>query len=177
MPLEYNSRFRAALIAPASEEDAAIADTLAAFPAGLFELVVVATHGAASDAAHRAGACVVEQAEPGYSIACRSAIEALPSNLDAIVFLPADLANAAEEAELLLAPLREGRADAVIGSDTTCAIRGDALRGLGMREPGGSWTLEMRIRARRNGLRVLDLRRARPVWKFLPTAIRLWFAR
>lgn len=128
MPLEYNNKFRAALIVPAFNEDAVIGQMLAAAPAGLYEIVVVSDNGsndATADIAYAAGATVVSDDERGYGSACLRAIEALPANIDAVVFMQADHSESYLDADLLLAPIRNGEADLVIGS-----------RILGKAEPG-----------------------------------------
>ena len=122
MSLEYtNAAFRAALIVPAYNEDAVIGQMLAALPRGLFEMVLVSDNGSTdgtADAAYASGATVVSDAERGYGAACLRAIAALPDTIDAVVFMQADLSESPEEAELLLAPIRRGEADLVIGSRT-----------------------------------------------------------
>lgn len=128
MPLEYNTDFKAALIIPAFNEDAVIGQMLAAVPPGMYEIVVVSDNGstdATADAAYASGATVVSDAERGYGAACLRAIKVLPDTVDAVVFMQADLSEAAAEAALLLDPIRLGQADLVIGS-----------RNLGNAEPG-----------------------------------------
>jgi glycosyltransferase involved in cell wall biosynthesis len=128
MPIEYNTAFRAALVIPAYNEDAVIAQMLAAVPAGMYETVVVSDNGSSdgtADSAYAAGATVVSDEERGYGAACLRAIEALPDTVDAVVFMQADLSETPEEALTLLEPIRRGDADLVIGSRT-----------LGNAEPG-----------------------------------------
>jgi glycosyltransferase involved in cell wall biosynthesis len=128
MPLEYNNKFKAALIVPAYNEEAVIGRMLAAAPGGLYELIVVSDNGssdATADIAYNAGATVVSDEERGYGAACLRAISALPETIDAVVFMQADLSESYAEADLLLAPIRKGEADLVIGSRT-----------LGLAEPG-----------------------------------------
>lgn len=128
MPLEYTNAFKAALIIPAFNEDAVIGQMLAAAPPGLYEIIIVSDNGSSdgtADAAYSQGATVVSDDERGYGAACLRAISALPDTIDAVVFMQADLSESYAEADLLLAPIRNGEADLVIGS-----------RALGSAEPG-----------------------------------------
>ena len=112
---------RTALIIPALNEDAILGRTLAAIPKGMFDLVVVADNGSTdrtAEVARSGGAMVVMAPERGYGVACLTALAALPAEIDAVAFMQADLSEDPGEAELLLAPLREGRADLVLGSRT-----------------------------------------------------------
>ena len=121
MPLEYNNDFKAALIIPAFNEDIVIGPMLKAVPQGMYEIVVVSDNGSTDDTAdiaYAAGATVVSDAERGYGAACLRAVAALPDTIGAVVFMQADLSETSEEAESLLAPIRNGEADLVIGSRT-----------------------------------------------------------
>lgn len=112
---------RTALIIPALNEDAVIGQTLAAIPEGLFDLVIVADNGSndrTAEIARSMGATVISQPERGYGAACLRAIAELPNWIDAVVFMQADLSEDPKEAVMLLTPLREGRADLVLGSRT-----------------------------------------------------------
>jgi len=117
-----------ALIIPALNEEDVLGATLSRLPRGLFDVVIVADNGSTDQTASIArlhGATVVYEPERGYGAACLRAIAALPANCDVVVFLQSDASEDPAEAALLLAPLREGRADLVIGSRT-----------LGHAEPG-----------------------------------------
>ena len=88
---------------------------------------VVVCDNASSDAtaerAALAGARVVEQPQPGYGIACQTAIAALPA-VDVVLFVDGDQAFDVRQSVDLLAAIADG-ADVVIGS-----------RVLGTVEPG-----------------------------------------
>ena len=110
---------RAALVIPALNEEAVIAATLRAIPAGVFHLVIVADNGSTDrtvDAARACGATVVVEPERGYGAACLRALADLPPEVDVVVFLQADLSEDPREAPLLLAPIARGEADLVLGS-------------------------------------------------------------
>lgn len=112
---------RSALIIPALNEDAVIGQTLAAIPARLFDRIIVADNGSSDrtvEISLAAGATVVSEPERGYGAACLKAIAALPADIDAVVFMQADLSEQPAEAEQLLQPLRLGHADMVLGSRT-----------------------------------------------------------
>jgi glycosyltransferase involved in cell wall biosynthesis len=110
-----------ALIIPALNEEPVIGVMLDAVPRLLYRIVVVADNGSTDRtgeiaAAH--GAKVVREIERGYGAACLRAMQALPPEIQAVVFMQADLSEYPEEATLLLAPIESGQADIVIGTRT-----------------------------------------------------------
>ena len=120
--------FQTALIIPALNEEAVIGLTLSAIPPGMFSVIIVADNGSTDSTGEisaRAGAVVVREPERGYGAACLKAIEHLPEEIDAVVFMQADLSEDPTEANLLIDPIRNGCADMVLGSRT-----------LGKAEPG-----------------------------------------
>ncbi len=71
------------------------------------------------EVAQAAGAVVLEETEQGYGAACLKGIQWANSQLppaDVILFMDADYSDYADEMELLLAPIREGSVDFVIGA-------------------------------------------------------------
>jgi glycosyltransferase involved in cell wall biosynthesis len=98
-------------------------------PADLVDEVIVidnASTDETADNASAAGATVVRETRKGYGFACLAGIEAARSRRpDVIVFLDGDYSDHPDELPLLLAPIRNGEADLVIGSRMT-----------GHREPG-----------------------------------------
>lgn len=144
--MSQDSATTAALIIPALNEEAVIGDMLRAIPSSLFLAVIVADNGSTDHTASIAqscGAIVVQEPERGYGAACLRAIQALPADVQIVVFLQADLSEDPAEAPLLIAPIQNGRADLVIGSRT-----------LGKAEPGailphqafGNWLATALIR-------------------------------
>lgn len=112
---------RAALIIPALNEEAAIANTLRRVPPGLYSHIIVADNGSTDRTAELArahGAAVVFEPERGYGAACLRAMAALPAGIEVVVFMDADSSDEPSEAALLLAPITEGRADLTLGSRT-----------------------------------------------------------
>src|SRR5690349_2088571 len=109
----------AALIIPALNEEAVIAQMLATIPAALFDTIIVADNGSSdgtAEIARASGACVVTEPERGYGAACLRAMREIPEHIQAVVFMQADCSEDAREAQLLLTPIQEGRADLVLGS-------------------------------------------------------------
>ncbi len=118
----------AALIIPALNEEACIADTLEELPAGMFRYVIVADNGSTDRTAELAlahGALVSFEPERGYGATCLAALAMLPADVEIVVFLQADGSEDATEAPRLLDPIRRNEADLVMGS-----------RPLGDAEPG-----------------------------------------
>lgn len=115
------------VIIPALNEELAIGKVLADIPASADPVIVVdngSTDGTAA-AARNAGATVVAEAHRGYGAACLRGIAALPPDAEVAVFLDGDYSDDPREMGRLLEPIRQGRADLVIGSRT-----------LGRSEPG-----------------------------------------
>jgi glycosyltransferase involved in cell wall biosynthesis len=144
--MSHDPATTAALIIPALNEEAVIGDMLKAIPPSLFQAIIVADNGSTDGTAGIARACaaiVVHEPERGYGAACLRAIDALPENIQTVVFMQADLSESPLEAHLLIRPIIDGRADMVLGSRT-----------LGIAEPGslfphqvfGNWLATTLIR-------------------------------
>ena len=121
---------KSALVIPALNEEATIGPVLERVPAGMFATVVVADNGSADRTAQEAGArgaLVVSEPRRGYGSACMRALQALPADVEAVVFMDGDGSDDPREAERLLQPLREGSADLVIGSRVTVPGEAGAL--------------------------------------------------
>ena len=111
---------------PALNEEASIADVVAGIPRALASRVIVADGGSTDATAARAadaGAQVIE-AGKGYGRACWRATLAA-QDAEIMVFMDGDGADDASSLAALIAPIRAGAYDFVIGS-----------RALGRREPG-----------------------------------------
>lgn len=111
----------AALIMPALNEEPIIAGMLATIPPDLFDIIIVADNGSTdqtAEIARASGACVITEPERGYGAACLRALREIPEHIQAVVFMQADCSEDAREAQLLLTPIQEGRADLVLGSRT-----------------------------------------------------------
>jgi glycosyltransferase involved in cell wall biosynthesis len=108
-----------ALIIPALDEEAAIATVVRAVPADLVDDLVVVDNGSADGtaaAARAAGARVVQEPRRGYGAACWAGVQALAPGIAVVAFLDGDGSQDPAELPRLLAPLRAGRADLVLGA-------------------------------------------------------------
>ena len=121
-----------AAIIPTLNEAETIAGTIAMLPRDVVDVVIVADSssrdgtGVVADAA---GARVVTIAERGYGRACAAGVAAAGEGCGIVLFLDGDGADRADLADMLVAPIRAGTHDFVIGS-----------RVRGVREPGSmSW--------------------------------------
>jgi glycosyltransferase involved in cell wall biosynthesis len=145
-----------ALIIPALNEEPVIGQMLDAIPGLLYKVILVADNGSTDRTAEIAaahGATVVHEMERGYGAACLRAMEALPPDVQAVVFMQADLSEYPEEAGLLLEPIESGRADMVIGTRT----KGTAAAGsLLPHQEFGNWIATSLIRVL-YGFRYSDL--------------------
>ena len=106
------------LIIPCLNEEDGIGRVLGALPDDLDLRVVVVDNGSSDASAERAtaaGALVVHEAERGYGAACLRGIAEYAGER-IVAFVDADYSDYPEELTDLLVPLREGRADLVIGS-------------------------------------------------------------
>lgn len=109
---------RTTVIIPALNEAGCIGDLVKAALAQPVSAVVVVDNGSTDDtagAARRAGARVVREPRRGYGYACAVGVAAA-ADAEALVFLDGDYSFAPDEMPALLAPLREGYADLVLGS-------------------------------------------------------------
>jgi glycosyltransferase involved in cell wall biosynthesis len=121
-----------AAVIPTLNEAATIAGAIAAVPRDVVDEIIVADSssrdGTAAIAQH-AGARVVTLTEPGYGRACAAGAAAASEACGIILFLDGDGADRVDLADMLVAPIRAGTHDFVIGS----RVRGE-------REPGSmSW--------------------------------------
>ena len=121
-------RERVAVVIPALDEEEALGLVLAEIPDGVADVVVVVDNGSrdrTAEVARGAGARVVQEPRRGYGQACLAGLALVQDEADLIAFLDADHSDFPAQLVDVLAPLREGRADLVIGSRT-----------LGHRAPG-----------------------------------------
>jgi rSAM/selenodomain-associated transferase 1 len=182
-------------VIPALDEEGSIGDVVRSLPRDLVRSVVVVDNGSrdgTAAVARAAGAVVVDEPRRGYGSACLAGIAALAPGCEVVVFLDADGSDEVEALPRLLAPIREGRADLVIGSRAAAgspaltaaqragnalatawlrrrfripatdlgpfrAITREALERLGMSDRTYGWTVEMQIKAAKQGLRYAEV--------------------
>ena len=123
---------RVAAVIPTLNEAETIADTIASLARSIVDEIIVAdsaSRDATAEIARAAGARVVSLAERGYGRACAAGVAAAGEGCGIILFLDGDGADRADLADMLVAPIRAGTHDFVLGS-----------RVRGAREPGSmSW--------------------------------------
>ena len=112
-----NQQSSVAVIIPVWNEAGAIGRLLAELPAGVAAEVLVIDGGSTDGTpaiATEAGATVLAQEGRGYGAACLTGARAATADL--LVFLDGDYSDPPDQIERLLAPLRAGAADLVLGS-------------------------------------------------------------
>jgi len=123
---------RVVAVIPTLNEAETIAGTIVLLPRDVVDEIIVAdsaSRDGTAAIAQAAGARVVPLAERGYGRACAAGVAAAGEGSDIILFLDGDGADRADLADMLIAPIRAGTHDFVIGS----RVRGE-------REPGSmSW--------------------------------------
>ncbi len=125
------SEHKVFVVIPAFNEERSISSVIREIPVPPVTETVVVNNGSTDQTrsvAMSAGASVLDEPRQGYGQACLTGIayvmeKAAPD--DIIVFLDGDYSDYPEELVGIIAPIRENRADMVIGS-----------RALGNREPG-----------------------------------------
>jgi glycosyltransferase involved in cell wall biosynthesis len=119
---------RVAAVIPTLNEAETIAGAIAAIPRDVVDEIIVAdssSRDGTAALAQAAGARVVTLTERGYGRACAAGAAAADAGCGIILFLDGDGADRADLAGILVAPIRAGTHDFVIGS----RVRGE-------REPG-----------------------------------------
>ena len=109
---------RVSVIIPTRNEASAISSVLVDLPADLVSEVLVVDSSSTDgtpEIASKMGARVLHEPRRGYGRACLTGLAAANAP-DVVVFLDGDYSDRPAEIELLLAPIREGRADITLGS-------------------------------------------------------------
>ena len=112
---------RVAVVIPAFNEARAIGRVIGDLPAGVVDEVVVVNNASTDETeanARAAGATVVREGRRGYGQACLAGLAYLRATTppDVVVFLDGDYSDHPDELPKLLAPIRRGEADFVLGS-------------------------------------------------------------
>ncbi len=109
-----------AIIIPALNEEDALRHLLPEIPRAYARWVIVVDNGstdATTRVAEDAGAIVVKETRRGYGRACLSGFnKARELGAELLIFMDGDGSDDPADLNLMLKPLREGRADFVIGS-------------------------------------------------------------
>jgi glycosyltransferase involved in cell wall biosynthesis len=117
-----------AAVIPTLNEAETIAGTIASLPRDVVDEVIVAdssSRDGTATIARAAGARVVTLTERGYGRACAAGVAAAGEGSGIILFLDGDGADRADLADILVAPIRAGTHDFVIGS----RVRGEREAG------------------------------------------------
>jgi glycosyltransferase involved in cell wall biosynthesis len=128
---------RTVVVVPARDEErsvGAVVRGLRRAARGVAEVVVVdnGSRDGTAAAARDAGAAVVAEPRAGYGRACLAGLAYVarrPQPPDVVAFADADLSDDPADLEALLAPIRSGAADLVIGSRVLGARAGRVERG------------------------------------------------
>jgi glycosyltransferase involved in cell wall biosynthesis len=109
---------RVSVVIPTYNEAASIARVLEEIPASLVSEVLVVDGGSTDgtrEIAAAQGARVIVELRRGYGRACLTGLAAA-NDPDTVVFLDGDYSDRPRELGRLIEPIREGRADVVLGS-------------------------------------------------------------
>jgi glycosyltransferase involved in cell wall biosynthesis len=109
-----------AIVIPALNEEEALAHLLVELPADLAQWIIVVDNNstdATASVARAAGAVVVSEPRRGYGRACWCGLrKAADVGADVVVFMDGDGSDDPADLSLMLAPVRAGSADLVMGS-------------------------------------------------------------
>ena len=118
---------KASIIIPAMNEEQSISLVIDEIPREDVDEVIVVDNGSTDNTAQVArdhGATVVEEKRRGYGAACLKGMASLGSTSEIVVILDGDHSDYPEDLPLLLAPIKNGQADFVIGSRVKGAEKG-----------------------------------------------------
>jgi glycosyltransferase involved in cell wall biosynthesis len=111
---------KVAIVIPALNEEAAIAQLLTEIPKDIAQWIIVVDNGstdATAAVARTAGAVVSEEPIRGYGRACLKGLRtAVDLGAEIVIFMDGDGSDDPADLPMMLAPVSEGRADFVIGS-------------------------------------------------------------
>ena len=111
---------KVAIVIPALNEEAALAHLLTELPKDIAEWIIVVDNGstdATAAVARAAGTIVANEPTRGYGRACLKGFKtACTLGADIVIFMDGDGSDDPADLPMMLAPIREGRADLVTGS-------------------------------------------------------------
>ena len=108
---------RVSLIIPALNEAESLGRLLTEVPFDVLHQVIVVDNGSTdhtAEVARAGGAQVIDESRRGYGHACAAGLAAAEG--DAVVFMDGDGSFVPAELTELLVPLKEGKADLILGS-------------------------------------------------------------
>jgi glycosyltransferase involved in cell wall biosynthesis len=123
------TKLKVSVVIPAYNEQDAIAAVVKGLPPGLANEIIVVDNGSTDATALRAeeaGARVVKEARRGYGAACYKGLLAA-GEANVIVFLDGDNSDDPAELPCLLAPIKDGQADFVVGSRLSGSLEPAAM--------------------------------------------------
>jgi len=148
---------KTAVIIPALNEAGHIGPLVRETLAQPVDWVIVVDNGSTDETAvvaEDAGAVVVHEPRRGYGYACAAGTTvALAKQADILIYMDGDYSSLPAECARLLAPLRQDRADLVLGSRTLGRIVAGAMP---PHQRFGNW-LSARLLSRLYGVTVTDL--------------------
>ena len=146
-----------AVIIPALNEAGNISNLVKEIQEQRINLVIVVDNGSTDDTARlakEAGAHVIGEPRRGYGYACAAGTAfALERGAELLVYIDGDYSSLPAEMPRLLAPLREGKADLVLGSRTLGHIATGAMP---PHQRFGNW-LSSRLMSALYGIPITDL--------------------
>lgn len=119
-----------AVVIPALDEERSIGQVVRGMTHPAIRQVIVGDNGSTDrtgQVAADAGADVVMIGERGYGAACAGALRMVRPEIETILFVDGDGSDDPAEVDLLLASIRNGEADLVIGSRTLGSVEKGAL--------------------------------------------------
>jgi len=142
------------VVIPAINEERSLEQVLAAIPYDVVTEIILVDGGSTDSTvsvAKRAGALVVHEPRRGYGIACATGVE--QASGEVVVFMDADGADDPAQIHDIISPLKEGKADMVLGSRLAGHIAPGAMP---WHQRFGNWISAALIRGL-YGLKITDL--------------------
>ena len=142
------------VVIPAINEERSLEQVLAAIPYDVVTEIILVDGGSTDSTvsvAKRAGALVVHEPRRGYGLACATGVA--QASGEVVVFMDADGADDPAQIHDIISPLKEGKADMVLGSRLAGHIAPGAMP---WHQRFGNWISAALIRGL-YGLKITDL--------------------
>src|SRR5579885_113520 len=138
---------KVAIVIPARNEEDALRSLLPEIPREIAQWIIVVDNGSSDQTAQVAragGAIVASEPVPGYGRACLKGFQpACRLGAATVIFMDGDGSDDPADLPLMLAPVREGRADMVIGSRVSARAERGAIP---LQARLGNWLVSNMIR-------------------------------